>query len=274
MQTSDVQIRRARTLSDYHACIAIQKEVWRFADPEDYASVALMLVADRHGGSILVAEDSENRIQGFAYALLCRNPAGEVCWWSHMTAVSRAFQGGGVGFALKLAQRNEALRDGISEISWTFDPLRATNAYFNIRKLGGLADSYEPNLYGTSTSPLHHGLPTDRLEIRWHLTSERVVNRVQGTDSLILRDFDGIVRVFEANAVTPAAPNLGHTESPLLLEIPVVYPPREGGKTAIASQWQDNVRTAFTHYFGQGYAVTDFILIDQPGPQALYVLER
>lgn len=270
MNQAGIPIRRARSLEDYAACIAIQKEVWGFTDPADYASLPLLRVQNTYGGSVLVAEDTHGRICAFAYALLGRNREGRDFWWSHMAAVGLAFQGTGIGFELKLAQRREALRVGISRIDWTFDPLQARNAHFNIRKLGVIARDYEENIYGVSSSAMHHSLPTDRLLARWELESDRVADRVGGTSSLILRDFDGIVRVLENRLGHPGPPQPDHRETPLLIEIPAIWPEGDGR----AREWQLALRSAFGHYLSEGYTITDFILIDSPAPHAFYVLER
>ena len=90
-----------------------------------------------------------------------------------MTAVLRAYRNQGVGRKLKLFQRQEALSRGIDLIEWTFDPLEIKNAYFNFR-LGAIARRFIPNMYGITTSPLHGGLPTDRLVAEWRLRSPRV----------------------------------------------------------------------------------------------------
>lgn len=265
-----IRIRRAANLKDYEACLAIQKEVWGFTSLADYASVPLMRIEDRYGGSVLVAEDRSGDIQGFAYAILARDSDGSCFWWSHMTAVSPSLQQTGIGLQLKLGQREEALREGIAEIAWTFDPLQARNAHFNIRKLGVVVQDFEENLYGVSSSPLHAALPTDRLRARWDLASERVVDRIEGTASLVLRDFDGIVRVLDSQGGKPRTPGLDHGETPLLVEIPPTYPEHHDS----ARDWQERLRTTFVHYLGRGYSVTDFILVGGSTPQAFYVLER
>lgn len=272
MRDTNLQVRRADRLSDYEACLTVQREVWGFTDPADYASIPLLKVGNTYGGCVLVAEDSAGRIQGFAYALLGRE-AGNDIWWSHMTAVSDEVRGAGVGFDLKVAQRNEALREGIPEILWTFDPLRAANAYFNIRKLGVVASAYETSFYGISTSPLHGRLATDRLVARWDLASDRVSDRVAGHSSLVLRDFDGIVRILESQGGGPGRPRLDHTESPLLVEVPPAYPALSDGEAG-AGAWQEALRATFRSYLGRSYAVTDFILLRGKAPQAFYVLER
>jgi predicted GNAT superfamily acetyltransferase len=92
-----------------------------------------------------------------------------------MTGVRDAYRNRGVGRQLKLFQRDEALGRGIRLILWTFDPLETRNAYFNLNRLGAICREYRENLYGITSSPLHRGIPTDRLVAEWHLDSARVV---------------------------------------------------------------------------------------------------
>src|SRR5262249_32963238 len=99
---------------------------------------------------------------------------------SHLLAVLPEYQNHGVGRRLKLAQRDDALARGIDLIEWTFDPLQLKNAYFNIAKLGAIVRRYIPDLYGRTSSPLHGGLPTDRLVAEWWLRSPRVQSRLSG----------------------------------------------------------------------------------------------
>jgi predicted GNAT superfamily acetyltransferase len=91
-----------------------------------------------------------------------------------MTAVLPDYQNRGVGRRLKLFQRQDALSRGIRLVEWTFDPLELKNAHFNLVRLGAIARRYIPNCYGLTESPLHAGLPTDRLVAEWWLDSPRV----------------------------------------------------------------------------------------------------
>ena len=93
---------------------------------------------------------------------------------SHATGVLPSYRDRGVGRRLKLFQREEALGRGIRLVEWSFDPLETRNAHFNLNRLGAICRRYIPNLYGITTSPLHRGLPTDRLMAEWHLDSAHV----------------------------------------------------------------------------------------------------
>jgi predicted GNAT superfamily acetyltransferase len=78
----------------------------------------------------------------------------------------------GVGYALKLAQRAQALDQGIAEVRWTFDPLVARNGYFNLHKLGAVADRFDRNHYGAMVDEVNAGERSDRFTVRWDLGRE------------------------------------------------------------------------------------------------------
>lgn len=88
---------------------------------------------------------------------------------SHMLAALPDRRHQGVGYALKLAQRAQALDMGVHVARWTFDPLVARNAYFNLHKLGAVADRFERNFYGEMTDTVNRGERTDRFVVRWDL---------------------------------------------------------------------------------------------------------
>jgi predicted GNAT superfamily acetyltransferase len=88
---------------------------------------------------------------------------------SHMLAAVPDRRHRGVGYALKLAQRAQALEQGISIVRWTFDPLVARNAWLNIGKLGALVDRFERDYYGAMTDDLNAGERSDRFLVRWEL---------------------------------------------------------------------------------------------------------
>jgi predicted GNAT superfamily acetyltransferase len=75
---------------------------------------------------------------------------------------------------MKLAQREDMLRRKIRLMEWTFDPLEIKNAHLNFERLGVIVRSYIPNLYGSVSSALQGGLPTDRLIAEWWVESSRV----------------------------------------------------------------------------------------------------
>lgn len=152
-------------------CLDLQKEVWGFSDIE-LVPLRLFVVAEKVGGQVLGAFDGKKMV-GFALAIP-GNRNGHLYFHSHMLAVRDPYRNRGLGRAIKLFQREDALARGVELIEWTFDPLEIKNAYLNLERLGAIARRYNINQYGITSSPLQGGLPTDRLVAEWWLRSERV----------------------------------------------------------------------------------------------------
>lgn len=168
-----IRVRACSHLEEFQACVALQKEVWKFSDA-DLVPVRLFVVASKIGGQIIGGFDGETLV-GFALAIP-GSRGGHPYLHSQMLAVREAYRNQGVGRLIKLAQREDAIERGFKLMEWTFDPLEIKNSYLNIEKLGAISRRYSINQYGQSSSPLQGGLPTDRLVAEWWLESARVKN--------------------------------------------------------------------------------------------------
>ncbi len=173
-----LEIRPLESLAEFDRTLDLQKRVWGF-DESDLVAPRLFGVFARTGGSCLGAF-LKGELVGFTLAFAAFKTGGQRYWHSHMAAVEPALHHRGIGYLLKLRQREEALASGLDLIEWTFDPLQARNAYFNIEKLGVSIEGYLPNFYGVTSSELHGAIPTDRLVAAWHLRSRGVVGRIAG----------------------------------------------------------------------------------------------
>lgn len=158
--------------------VRLQKEIWGFQDVE-LLPVRLFVVATKVGGQVFGAFHG-TRMVGFLLAIPGVKPGGASYLHSHMMGVVSEYRDQRVGRMLKLRQREDALERGISLVEWTFDPLELKNAFFNIERLGAVVRRYVLNQYGTTSSHLHGGLPTDRCIAEWHLRSKRVETFLEG----------------------------------------------------------------------------------------------
>jgi predicted GNAT superfamily acetyltransferase len=174
--SSEVIIRHCQGNAELRACVALQKEVWKFADA-DLVPLRIFVVAGKIGGQIIGGFVGEELV-GFAFSIPGMR-SGHPYLHSHMLAVRESHQNSGLGRRLKLAQRADALERGIDLIEWTFDPLEIKNGYLNLARLGAIARRYSVDHYGASSSPLQGGLPTDRLVAEWWLQSRRVVRLLE-----------------------------------------------------------------------------------------------
>jgi predicted GNAT superfamily acetyltransferase len=173
-----IEIRPLTEREDLKSVVRLQRQIWGFEDV-DLIPLRLFVVASKIGGQVYGAFDGAQLI-GFCMAIPGLKPGGKTYLHSHMLGVLTEYRNTGVGRTLKLIQRDDALRRGIDLIEWTFDPLEIKNAFFNMERLGAIVRRYVPNQYGTTSSPLHGGLPTDRCIAEWWLSSPRVKAVLEG----------------------------------------------------------------------------------------------
>jgi predicted GNAT superfamily acetyltransferase len=171
-QVAPIEIRQLTHLEEFGDIFEMQKTIWNYADSE-LIPVRFLTVVVKVGGHVFGAYDGPRMI-GFCFAIPGIKPDGRPYLHSHMLGVLPAYRNAQIGRRLKLRQRDDALARGIALIEWTFDPLELKNAFLNIEKLGAIVRVYQENQYGTTTSPLHGGLPTDRCTAEWWIDSPRV----------------------------------------------------------------------------------------------------
>ena len=183
--TSDeVSVRECTGVEEFDECVRLQREAFALPDLE-LSPRRHLIVSGAAGGWTLGAFAGERMI-GFVHHLVAVRGGGEIIGYSHMMAVARDFQNRGIGARLKWAQRERALAEGRAFIKWTWDPMQARNAHFNINRLGVTVRSYAVNFYGTDYSTLAgefgvaHGLDSDRLFAGWDLREPRVESLAQG----------------------------------------------------------------------------------------------
>ncbi|HZP24491.1 MAG TPA: GNAT family N-acetyltransferase [Terriglobales bacterium] len=171
MKPESIEVRSCTEVEELRAFVALQKEVWGFADNE-LVPLRIFSLAPKIGGQVIGAWQGKVLV-GFAFSIPgTRN--GHAYLHSHMLAVQAEYRNTGLGRRLKLFQREDAIAHGYELIEWTFDPLEIKNAYLNLQRLGAIARRYNINQYGITSSPLQGFLPTDRLVAEWWLKSERV----------------------------------------------------------------------------------------------------
>ncbi len=167
-----IDIRPLNERDDLKAAVRLQRQIWGFEDV-DLIPLRVFIVAQKIGGQVFGAFDGSHMI-GFCLAIPGLKPEARLICTATCSACCRNIATRGVGRSLKLAQRDDALARGIELIEWTFDPLEIKNAFFNMERLGAIVRRYVLNQYGTTSSPLHGGLPTDRCIAEWWLASPRV----------------------------------------------------------------------------------------------------
>ena len=168
-----IEVRALHEHPEFVEAVRLQQLIWGFEEVE-LLPVRLFVTATKVGGQAFGAYDN-GRMIGFCLAIPGIKSNGNKSYLhSHMLGVMKEYRDAGVGRMLKLEQRKDALARGIELMEWTFDPLEIKNAYFNLERLGAMVRRFVLNQYGTTSSKLHGGLPTDRCVAEWWLGSPRV----------------------------------------------------------------------------------------------------
>ena len=272
-------IRDLTTIEDCRAVAALEREIWGYADAEDVVPPPVLIVSIKRGGILLGAFDAAGVMQGFVYSMPSVK-AGRPAQWSHMRGVTTRAREAGVGFRLKLAQRDRALAMGVDLIEWTYDPLQALNAHLNFARLGVVVEEYEENIYGESSSPLHSGSPTDRFVAEWKLTAPHVERRIAAAGLGVIRDAAvGAAPVINPSRqvrqrLAPGPADLTSDAPRLLVEIPAGYSTLQREDPPLALEWRMATRAIFQHYLSRGYRVVDFFLSREAGRGQYLVVHR
>ncbi len=239
---AQITARALRTHEEFREAVRLQKEIWGFSEIE-LLPVRLFVVATKIGGQAFGAFDGEKMI-GFCVAIPGLKPGGRCYLHSHMMGVLPEYRNRNVGRTLKLLQREEALARGIELVEWTFDPLEIKNAYFNIERLGAIVRRYVLNQYGTTTSHLHTGLPTDRCVAEWWLRSPR------------------------AEAIVAGRP-VARPEVEARIEVPAAIETLRREDLRQAREIQKKVSDQFLAWLGKGLAVIGFERTEKTGTYLL-----
>jgi predicted GNAT superfamily acetyltransferase len=180
---ADVTIRAVATPDELDVLRATMDRVW---GPEIVPPRNLLRGLALSGACLLVAHRDDQPI-GFALGWLGWD--GGVHFHSHQVGVRAGIRGGGVGYALKLAQRAMCLEHDIREMRWTFDPMLFANARFNLVRLGAQVVGFFPHCYGDRRDAFNTGDTTDRVEVSWRLDVP------VGGAEVLLADGDHLVEI-------------------------------------------------------------------------------
>lgn len=215
-----------------------------------------------HAGGRVHAAFREGRLLGAAVAVF--GPPADVSCYSLIAGVSPDAEGGGIGLALKLAQRAWALQAGAGRMMWTFDPLLRRNATFNISRLGAVGTEYLVDFYG----PMADGVndqETDRLAVTWDLRAPLPGPAAPAGEEVpdtILAAGPG------GEPARGTVPQAGAGPGPLRCWIPEDMLTIRRTNPALARRWRLAVRAALGGALDRGYQVTGVLRT------GWYVLEK
>jgi predicted GNAT superfamily acetyltransferase len=277
-----VTFRDLTTLTEFAGVVDLERKIW--GPGYDEVVPVPILAVTVHCGGILIGAFDGDRMVGFVYSLPGIQD-GKPTQWSHMLGVVDEFRNEGVGYDLKLLQRERTIAMGLDLIEWTYDPMQAMNAHLNFTKLGVIAQEYGENVYGESTSPLHQGNPTDRFIAQWWVREPHVERQIssrveQGFShavSLRTHEVGEAVRVNHATGVGEwyecTDVDLEADARRLAVEIPMGFTAMLSRAPDLALAWRMATRRIFTTYFARGYRAVEFFL-DRANRKGSYLLAK
>lgn len=281
-----ITIRPITTAEEAAHFQEIERRVWISPEVDVVPTHVLITVAHNGGGVIgAYADDGPPELNGLVGVALWwlgvgRHPVSgqeQVKACSHMAGVLPAWQGHRVGLRLKLAQREMILAQGVTDwVTWTYDPLYRPNGVFNIRRLGATCNTYKRNIYGVMQDALNRGVPSDRCQVDWLLTSPHVLYDIDSHRRRI--DWD-----LGAMHILPSVTRADGLDAPVETELPldgmplaVPVPDNIAGirarDTELSMTWRLYQRTMLEAAFSAGYTMVDCIQIPAHGWH--YVLVR
>lgn len=283
MNHQEIRLAPINTLEGFHECERLQRIIWGFSDL-GVVPHHLLITVSAHGGLLLGAyaqgQGGAERLVGFLFGFPGLERI-EGRWQpkhcSLMLAVLPEYRFYGIGYQLKLKQREFVLSQGLELITWTFDPLVSRNAHFNFAKLGVIARHYEVDFYGEMGDELNRGLPTDRFTVEWWVDSPRVGARVKRPRRDGLERVEHLPRVnrttLQADRLVNEGLDLERDDEALLVEVPWDIEALKGRDMSLAQRWRLEIRQIFQHYLKEGHLVSEFIT-DQRQCRSYYLLER
>lgn len=269
----EIKVRPLTTPAEMAEVEELQKIVWNIGDLE--VTPVHVLHAIHHNGGMLYGAFDGDKLVGFVLGIIGTVPGGgrkdqvaaaRLKLYSVEAGVLPEYQSLGVGYQLKLAQRDFALNIGLRLITWTYDPLESRNGRFNIGKLGAVCHTYYRNFHG-ELSGINAGLPTDRFEVEWWITNNRVEARVvKGKRPLSLDIFlqSGALllnepTVNDAGLPVPPPYPLAPAANLVLVEIPADFQAIKRQDFDLGLAWREHTRHLFEELFHENYTVTDFV---------------
>jgi predicted GNAT superfamily acetyltransferase len=265
-----VTVRPVASVAEYRACQELQRRAWGITEDGYVVPIATMISVQHAGGLVLgafIPDGGGERLAGFAFAYLGR-VRGRWALYSQLAAVDESLRDLGLGGRLKQAQRDWAREQGLALVAWSFDPLQAGNANFNLHKLGAVCREYQVNFFGERSDALNAGLESDRLLAEWPVDDQP--HAWPGGEAAPL---DLVQRLPEPACVWDGAATAAAL--PLRIEIPSDIAALRAGDLPLAAAWQRAVRAAFLQAFSAGYVAMDVQRENgAAGRRVFYLLRR
>lgn len=249
-----------KTMEEMKLIQQIEADVWGTSIPTHQT-----LTAVKHGGTVIGAFDG-GKIVGFSYGF-AGFEKGQVSLCSHMLAILSEYRQKGIGAELKKQQKQLAVKIGYEKMTWTYDPLQTRNAYLNLTKLHAVCDTYIEDCYGKMEDGLNGGLPSDRFQVDWWITSDYV-------NKFVKKEYDHPTKLASWSYNEQHLPycqdeiflqTKTFKEKAYLVPVPVDIMSMKEENLELAIDWRLKTRRMFKALFQSGYTAIELVKsFDEP----------
>jgi predicted GNAT superfamily acetyltransferase len=233
---------------------------------ETPVSVSVLRTVQDHGGLVCGA---------FADIYLAAVGADLLGWdgselyrYCLLTAVRPEYQNHRLGYRLMAFRREEALKQGLAALRWSFDPLRSRAARLSLHLLGARVERYLPHYFGRLGWGEEEGVDTDRLRLRWGLADPSTEDRIAGKlpsaeeDRARWAAARAIITTEESELGLRVPTEVSEPSGPAAqLEIPFDLTALRQHDPGSLRRWRSAVRDAFRAATDLGYEVQDFVVL-------------
>jgi predicted GNAT superfamily acetyltransferase len=274
------EIRPAKGWEDCVQCEELQRKIWWTPDSTEVVPASLLITAHKNGGLLLGAYEGSHLV-GFVFGFLGTESEGEsrrLKHCSHMLAVLPGFRKLGLGYELKKKQRECLRSQNLDLATWTYDPLQAINAWLNVGRLGVIARRYVRDAYGEMQDVLNAGVPSDRFEVEWWLTSLRVLERIDGDSGprdAPKREAQPIYQVeFDDRGLARVTAEAEFRDETCIVEFPADFNALKAIDLDLAREWRAWTRATFESAFALNYTVQDVARWSDEHIHVAYILKQ
>jgi predicted GNAT superfamily acetyltransferase len=254
-----VTLRPLTSLDDADAIVRVMVATWAEELPRE------TIRALAGSGNVPWGAFDGPELVGYVLGWAAVSPHDGLHEHSHMLAAMPDRRHGGIGYALKLAQRASCLDRGIRLVRWTFDPLVARNAHLNINKLGASCDRFHRDYYGSMPDAINSGDRSDRLVVRWRLEADPAAPIVPRAARPAIRSTGPV------DAPVPeVVDGLGRAEV-VAIQVPADHAALRAQDPALAAEWREAVGSVLEECVEGGLVAIAFDS-DRSGGRPTYYL--
>jgi predicted GNAT superfamily acetyltransferase len=274
-----IDVEPLRTLDDFSACEHLQRRLLgEHAGAALLGVPALRAIAESGGLLLGVRQSGVGRELAGAVVDLSTTWEGFPAHFNYLIGVSAEARNGGIGLALRVAERQHALAAGVEVVRAWVDPLRSSESHIFLNRLGAIGTKYERSVFGELPDRVHRGLATDRICAQWWLRSPRTVALLdEGRAASHLRA--GLHEMVVATRTTSGRSGQRtlvdvHADvdaANVLVEIPVDIELLRDEDPAEARRWRLGTREVFERLLVTGYLLVGLV---HEGGRSFQLLEK